>query len=134
MSMTLLLAALAAQAPSAPTIEVAQADWAQFERIDSRLHMPNDRMVRAVETMLRRGECNLPGQNPRRFDIDVNYAIRMDAANRPQRIVVQDIGCRPLETLVGGIVADMMRYDYFRMPAAGAARWYSNTINFNLAT
>jgi hypothetical protein len=136
MTFAFLLAALAAQAPQAePRIEVAQANWASFERINSRLTVPTNRMVDEVEQLLRRGECRMPGQRPRDFNITVNYALRLDESNRPERIVVQDIGCRPLETLVGGIVSDMVRHNYFNMPtAAGGTRWYGNSINFNLAS
>jgi len=128
---------LAAQAPQAePRIEVAQANWQQFERIGSRLSVPTSRMIDEVVEILLRGECSLPGQRPRDFNISVNYALRVDEANQPQRIVVQDIGCRPIEALVGGAVSDMIRHDYFEMPAAAGAgpRWYTNTIQFNLAS
>ena len=136
MSIAFLLAALAAQSPeAAPRIEVAQANWQQFERINSRLSVPTTRMIDQIEQILRRGECRLEGQNARDFNITVNYALRLDAANRPERIVVQDVGCRPIETLVGGIVSDMVRHNYLTMPAAsGGTRWYGNSINFNLAS
>jgi hypothetical protein len=135
MGVTLLVAALAAQTPQAePRIEVAQANWGQFERVSSRLSVPTTRMIDQVERILRAGECRLPRQRPRDFNITLNYAMRLGADGRPERIVVQDIGCRPIETLVGGIVSDMVRHNYFNLPAAGEARWVGNSINFNLAS
>lgn len=135
MEIAFLLAAVAAQPVEvAPRIEVAQANWAGFERIASRLSVPTPRMMGQVERILRSGECRLAGQTPREFNITVNYALRVDAANQPERIVVQDIGCRALETLVGGIVSDMVRYNYLTVPAGGSPRWYGNSINFNLAS
>lgn len=135
MIIAVLLTALAAQpAQAEPRIEVAQADWRQFERVSTRLSVPTNRMMDEVVQMLRRGECRLQGQNARDFNITVNYALRVDAANRPERIVVQDIGCRPLETMVGGMVSDMLRHNYFNIPAAASGRWYGNSVNFNLAS
>lgn len=135
MALAFLLAAFAAQAPPPePRIEVAEANWDGFNRIDSRVSVPTVRMVEQVEQILRRGECRMQGHRPRSFDITVHYALRLDAANRPERIVVEDIGCRPIEMLVGRIVGAMARGDHFTLPAAGRARWYGNSINFNLVS
>lgn len=137
---TLLLLALGAQpsatpAAPAPSVEVAQASWESFDRLPSRLDLPTARMVTAVERILRQSECRLAGQSARRFNINVRYAVRFDAARRPQRIIVEDLGCRPLETFVGGVVSDMLRHNILQLPRRSQTpRWYGNVINFNLAS
>ena len=137
MSLTLLIAALAAaQAPdtSTPTLEVGQANWSQFDRLGTRLEVPTATMIGAVQGILRSRACPRLPQRTDRFDFTVNYAVRFDANNRAERIVVQEMGCRPLEELVSGIVRDMIRYRMVDVPSTGAARWYGNAINFNLAS
>lgn len=135
MSMTLLIIALQATQAATPaeaTIEIGRANWDGFERMGSRLPLPTERMVDAVQDILRSRQCPSLDQSINHFDITVNFAVRFDEANRPQRIVVQEMGCRPLETLVGGAVRDMIRYGFLNVPNTGAARWYGNSINFNL--
>jgi hypothetical protein len=133
MTIMLMMAALGSQgAATQPRIEVAQANWAAFERIDSRLTVPTTRMIETVESVMRSGACNLPGQRLRRFNFNVSYAIRFDEAARVERVVVEDIGCRPIEEMVGGAVSDMLRHSMFVLPQQRASRWYGNRINFNL--
>lgn len=137
MSLALLIMALQATQAAAPaeaTIEVGRANWAGFERMRSRLPLPTERMVVAVQDILRSRQCPSLDHSINHFDITVNFAVRFDAANRPQRIVVQEMGCRPLESLVGGAVRDMIRYRFVEMPNRGTARWYGDSINFNLGS
>ena len=137
MSVTLLIIALqAVQAatPAEPTIEVGRATWDGFERLNSRLSLPTVNMIDAVQDILRSRQCPSIAQPINDFDITVNYAVRFDEANRPQRIVVQEMGCRPLENLVAGAVRDIIRHSYIDVPATGTARWYGSSINFNLAS
>ena len=137
MSLTLLILALqAAQAatPAEATIEVGRANWAGFQRLNSRLPLPTDRQVGMVQDILRSRQCPSLDHSINHFDITVNYAVRFDAANRPQRIVVEEMGCRALETLVGGIVRDIIHHRFVELPSSGAGGWYGNSINFNLDT
>ena len=135
MSLTLLIIALQAAQPAVPaeaTIEVGRANWEGFERMGSRLPLPTERMVVAVQDILRSRQCPSIDQSINHFNIPVNFAVRFDEANRPQRIVVQEMGCRALESLVGGAVRDMIRHRFVEVPNTGRARWYGNSINFNL--
>ena len=137
MSLTLLIVALQAAQPATPaepTIEVGRATWDGFERLNSRLSLPTLRMIAAVQDILRSRQCPSIRQRVNEFDITVNYAVRFDEANRPQRIVVEEMGCRPLENLVAGTVRDLIRHRFVEVPATGTARWYGNSINFNLAS
>lgn len=135
MSLTLLILALQAAQPATPaeaTIEVGRASWDGFERLNSRLPLPTERMVVAVQDILRSRQCPSIDQSINHFDITVNFAVHFNETNQPQRIVVQEMGCRPLELLVAGAVRDIIRHRFVDVPAAGRARWYGNSINFNL--
>ncbi len=137
MSLALLIMALQAAPPAAPaepTIEVGRASWAGFERLNSRLSLPTVSMIASVQDILRSRQCPAIAQPINDFDITVNFAVRFDQANRPLRIVVEEIGCRPLELLVAGAVRDLIRHRYLDVPNTGTARWYGNSISFNLAS
>lgn len=129
-SFALMLLSFAAPA-AGQTIEVGKADWqkmpqlAQVER-----PLPYAEMVGRVEQLLTEKQCRLRGQSPRRFDITVPYAVLVGPDGHASRIVVADMGCAPLETMVGNIVADRAQLGDFRPAASTAPKWYSSKINF----
>jgi hypothetical protein len=129
----LLAAALMMQGAAAPPrVEVGMANWAAFRPIEPAVSLPTDGMMDAVEAILASGRCRMVGQSPRRFDIGVRYAIRYDAHFNPERVMVEDLRCRPLEELVGRIVTMMLRERHFAVPSGPANSWYTNRIHFTL--
>ncbi len=130
-----LAAALIANTPSVPSqVEVASnASWGAYPRLRTEeIAVPSGDMVRRVQLMLQRDECAFPGQSARRFSIDVNYAVMLDPEGNASRIIVEDVGCRPLEMFVGNIAADILRSGYVRVAPPSRPSWYGNRINFNL--
>ena len=135
MIFNLVAAALMANTPTIPSqIEIASnASWDAYPLlVTENVAVPNGEMVRRVQLMLQQDECDFAGQTARRFDIDVNYAIMIDPQVNASRIIVQDVGCRPLELYVGRIAADIMRNGYVRVSPPSQPSWYGNRINFNL--
>ncbi len=134
MMLSLMTAALIATTPSIPEqINVAEAEWDAFPRLLTEdLAVPSGDMVRRVQLMLQRDECDFEGQSARRFDIDVNYAVKLDPQGNASQIIVEDVGCRPLEIYVGRIAADIVRNGYVRVSLPSQPSWYGNRINFNL--
>ena len=120
-------------AAALPDIEVGRADWGTFERVRPRVQLPTPRIIAKVEEIMRMRQCELPGQRTRRFDITVNYAIRFDQQRQVDRIVVEDIGCPLIETLVGNAVTELLRNDLMTLPATRDERWYTGDLNFTLS-
>ena len=134
MSMFLIAAAAAAMSPSVPAnIDVAQANWNSYPRlVTEHLAIPNGEMVGRVQRLMRDDQCDFEGQSARRFNIDVNYAVELDPQGNATRILVQDVGCRPLELMVGRIASDIVARGFVRTAAPAETTLYANTINFNL--
>ena len=129
----LLIAAAAALSPTVPAnIDVGQAPWTNYPRLQTEnLAIPSGEMVGRVQRMLRDG-CEFEGQSARRFNIDINYAVALDPQGNATRILVQDVGCRPLELMVGRIASDIVARGFVRTTAPSETTMYANTINFNL--
>ena len=124
-----LVAFLATAASAAPALEVGKADWSKMPKlVSSAGSLPYEEMVGGVEQLLASGQCEIRGQSYRRFDINVPYAVKIDASGAASRIVVAEMGCKPLESLVGNLVADMAERGDFR--GATKPGWYSSKINF----
>ena len=132
MSMLLIAAAAALSGAVPANIDVGQANWTNYPRLETdNLAIPSGQMVGRVQRMLR-GECEFEGQSARRFNIDINYAVALDPEGNATRILVQDVGCRPLELMVGRIASDIVARGFVRTAAPTETTMYANTINFNL--
>ena len=134
MTIFLIAAAAAALSPTVPAnIDIAEANWDAYPRLETeQLAVPNGDMVGRVARLMARDQCEFEGQSARRFSIDVNYAIELDPQGNATRIFVEDVGCRPLEHLVGRIAADIVTQGYVRTPAPSEPSLFARTINFNL--
>ena len=114
-------------------VDVGHSDWSRMTPIKAAAReLPNTTMVARVEEMFAKGECSIPGQRARHFDVSIPYGVLVNPDGTVRRIVVNDTGCRPLETYVGQILLARAQLGDFRAGAAATARWYAGSINFNL--
>ena len=134
MTIFLLAAAAAALSPAVPeNIDVAEANWNNYPRLETaNLAIPSGEMVGRVQRLMQRDVCEFEGQNGRRFSIDVNYAVTLDSQGNATRILVEDVGCRPLELMVGRIAADIVSGGFVRTSPPARETIFANRINFNL--
>lgn len=120
---------LAAQAPV--PVEVGRFDPASFphaKMVERR--MPEAELVRRVDTIMAGKGCMLPGQTRESYDIVVPYAVLMGEGGAASRIVVKDISCPPIETLVGEVANALVKAGDFRRNPFGGDRWYVSELAF----
>jgi hypothetical protein len=135
MIIALVVAAFAFNPTIPADIDVAEANWNSYPRLQTTelLAIPSGEMIGRVQQMIQSGQCRFEGQRMRRFNIDVNYAVELDSAGNATRIVVEDVGCRPLEQMVGQIAGDIVRRGFVRNAAPAQPTIYASRINFNLS-
>jgi hypothetical protein len=127
LSALLLLAATPSYAP----LFVGRFDPADFpnaQKIERR--MPHADLNNRVEGILADQRCKLDGQTKTRFDIVVPYAVLMDPAGKPEKVVVKDIGCSPIETLVGQIGSELANAGDFKVSHNSGRQWYVSEAYF----
>jgi hypothetical protein len=137
--MSFALVALAAML-STPTpvaadvqIDIGRADWTHFPQLHPEPRdLPLGEMLVRMERILRNRECTLPGQTVRRFDVTVPWLIQVEPDGRVSRVVIADVGCRPLETYVADLIVNLAHRGDIRAPAAPEQRVYASDFNFNL--
>ena len=83
-----------------------------------------------AEKILSSGECSVPGMRPTRFDIDQPYAVLVAPNGTVERIVVGDVGCAGLNTLLGSTVHAWAQAGKYRPTGAREPRWYRGRIAF----
>jgi hypothetical protein len=121
--------------PADVQIDVGQAQWADFPDLrPAPRNLPTGAMLTRVENILKDRECEMRGQSHRRFDITVPWLVQVEPDGRLTRLVVADMGCRPLEVYVATLVVALAQRGDIRPPAAPEQRLYASEFNFNLTT
>jgi hypothetical protein len=91
-------------------------------------------MLDRMETILRERQCELRGQRPDNFDVTVPWMMEIRANGRVSRVVIADMGCRPLEEYVATLIQGLTRQGGIRVRSRLRPGWYSSNFNFTLAT
>ena len=104
------------------------ADFPNAQKVERR--MPYADLNDRIEKILREKRCSLDGQTKTRFDIVVPYAVLMDTSGKPEKVVVKDIGCEPIERLVGEIGSELANAGDFKVAHSSGTRWYVSEAYF----
>ena len=130
----LVTAALSAQAPAAvQKVEFGHAQWDRLPRVErSGRPLPYLQMVGVAEQVLKDRQCRLEGQSARKFDITIPYAVFLGADGKAERVLVAEMGCAPLQDLVGEVVYQLSDLGDFKTGSPNASRWYADKINLTL--
>ncbi len=104
------------------------ADFPDAQKIERR--MPHADLNNRIEKILSEKRCTIEGQTKTRFDIVVPYAVLMDASGKPERVVVKDLGCAPIERLVGEIGSELANAGDFKAARSGTRSWYVSEAYF----
>ena len=128
-----IASALLATSTVAPEVDVGRFDPAAFPEAELReRRMPVHTMLTRVENILRERQCQLEGQNYRRFDIRVPYVVMLEPDGTPTRFVVRDIGCAPLESFVGRVILELARAGDYAPTGVQEPTWYASELRFTV--
>ncbi len=123
--------ATAATSVQAQQVDVGTGDWSSLPRARVVGNANVGPAVAAeVERIGRDRSCQVEGLGPRRVDIAVPFVLEIDSSQHVQRIVVKDIGCPELETLLGQVVQRLAAIgEYSGTEGPG---WYRSAIELSI--
>lgn len=115
----------------APTVDVGTGNWSALPeaRVIGNVHI-GSAVADEVARIGRERSCQVAGLGRDSVDLTVPFVLEFDDAGRVQRIVLRDIGCPELETLLGRAVqrlADLREY----RPSAGPG-WYRSALELSV--
>jgi hypothetical protein len=117
----------------AQSVEVGKVNWSKLPALKERpSRLDYAQLTERVGTVLSTGKCAIKGASPKRFDITVPYAVLIEPNGTASRIVVSDMRCTGIETLVGEAVLARSDAGDFLPTGEAKARWYVSALNFNL--
>ncbi len=133
MSMMALAMVAAAWAPSTVGVPVAIADFRTAglpPLIKVERSIPRAEMTKRVEDFLQSRQCTIKGQQAGSFDVVVPFAILLGADGVARKVVVDKLGCNPVEMLVAQIVvAQAARGDFVVKPGR-TEQWFGSDVYF----
>ncbi len=134
MSLALALSLLMSAAqPTAPSVEVAGGDWSSIPKIEAQGDNYISKFaIERVQEIFSGDSCAMPGQSRNKLDLTVPFLVQFARDGSPQRIVVRKVGCPQLETLLGGVVLNLVRRGEYRPTGENLAGWYQSDVSFAL--
>lgn len=124
---------LAGSPVQAQSVDIGKVAWSKLPALKEKpSRLDYAQLVERVETVLSTGKCPIKGASPRRFDITVPYAVLIEPNGKASRIVVSQMNCAGIETLVGETVLARSDAGDFLPTGEAKARWYVSALNFTL--
>jgi hypothetical protein len=116
---------------SAQSVEVGTGDWTDLPWVYQEGHFRmTAAMVDRVHEIARQGTCTVPGMTARRLDLTVPVIIQFGAGNSVERLVVKNMGCPQLESIIGGVALQLAQRGDYRPSGENEAGWYRTEISF----
>jgi hypothetical protein len=129
LGLSLLLAA--AGTANAQSVEIADGDWSTVPVIQPRgkVRMTAD-IVDRLHKIAEETKCNISGFTPRRIDLAVPFVIQFTPQGGIGRIVLRNMRCPQLESVLGAVLLQMAQAGEYRPTGENQERWYRSELTF----
>ena len=116
---------------NAQSVEVGEGNWSAVPAIAPRgqVRMTAE-IVDRLHTLAAETRCNVQGFKARRIDLSVPFVIQFTPAGAVDRIVLRDLKCPQLETVLGTIVLQLAQAGEYRPTGENQERWYRSELSF----
>ena len=132
MKRLLALALLLAPVPAAATVvEVADGNWSFLPLMVQRGsdHLNNDALAR-IDEIVHARQCSFPGQKGPHYDVTVSFAAHFTPDGVLDRLVMKRLNCPEVESLVGGVLLEMVKGGDYRPTGENDRGWYRGELSF----
>ena len=131
----LALAALTVAMPAyGQTVQTGVTDWNKLPQAHMRhsyaQYVDQNHIAIWTEQVLKSPDCNVKGMRPDKFDIDVPYAVLVAPDGKVERILIPDMGCAGLNTVIGSTVMDIVKGGAFKPTGEKQALWYGDRLAY----
>lgn len=122
---------LGSAAASAQSVEVAGGDWTNVPAIEAAgEHRISNEILDRMHELAAQGVCEVPGMRRNRINLTIPFVLRFTEQGGIERVVVRNMGCPQLETLLGGVVLELARAGEYRPTGENLERWYRSELSF----
>lgn len=120
-----------ATAAAAQKVETGVTDWNGL--VPARIGINTvdySRLVRWTAQELKDPACRKNGWRPDNFEIEEPYAVLLEPDGTVRRIIVKEMGCPALDTVVGSTLVDMARRGKFKPTGQPEPLWFGGRLSF----
>ena len=116
---------------NAQSVEIADGDWSAVPVIQPRgeVHI-STKIVDRLHTLAGETKCNVPGFEKRRIDLAVPFVIQFTPQGGVGRIVLRNMRCPQLESVLGAVLLQMAQAGEYRPTGENQERWYRSELTF----
>lgn len=133
-ALTAVALVTAAVPAGAQQVSTGTTQWDELPPVKMGLDdVDYNRLVRWTTQELQKPECRAKGMRPLRFDIDEPYAVLVAPNGTVSRIIVKEMGCPGLNTVIGSTLADMAKRGKFHATGQPTALWYGGRLSYAAA-
>ncbi len=129
LSLGLMLAA--AGTANAQSVEIGTGDWSSVPVIQPRGKVRmTEEIVERLHKVAAETKCNVSGFTARRIDLAVPFVIQFTPEGGIGRIVLRNMRCPQLESVLGGVLLQMAEAGEYRPTGENPERWYRSELTF----
>lgn len=123
--MSLIGLAFIAAASATPNISTATGNWSEIPLVAKRNNSEGlTFVVEAIERAVRSNECTITGATRKRMELQIPFLIQFDASGAVREVVVQKLGCAPVETAMGNAILRLAERGEYRPTGVNQTGWY----------
>lgn len=115
-----------------PPAVVGKGDWSGMAalRLKSEPKQDARRLNDAVSAIFSSRKCEFGTASAERYDIELRYAVQLSPQGDVRSLLIEDVGCRPLELIVAATVLDREFRRAIEPPADPSAKWHMARMRF----
>lgn len=124
------LALLASAATVQPSISTATGDWSNIPPVALRHNSDNTAfIVDRIDAAVRTGKCKIRGVKRTGMNLSIPFLLQFDQNGAVTEVVVQNMGCPPVETAMGNAILRQAQRGDYRPTGKNLAGWYRGVFN-----
>lgn len=113
------------------SVEIGTGDWSEVPAIQPRGNMHvTARIMDRLHRIAAESRCTVQGFTRRRIAMTVPFVIRFTPQGAVERIILRDLSCPQLESVLGAVLLQMAHAGAYRPTGENRERWYRSELSF----
>jgi hypothetical protein len=133
---TALLLASVSPGPAlaAPTVEVADGNWSWLPQMRQRSNAELSNIaIGEIREIAQTQKCGALVTKKDAVEIDISFAAHFAPDGTPTRIVMPRLNCPEVESILGGVLREMVEKGDYRPDGRNSDGWYRGTLSFTVS-
>ena len=133
--LALLLASVSpGPAIAAPTVEVADGNWSWLPQLKQRSNAELSNIaISQIREIAQTQKCGALVTKKEAVEIDMSFAAHFAPDGTATRIVMPRLNCPEVESILGGVLSEMVEKGDYRPDGSNVDGWYRGKLSFTIS-